>query len=215
MRQITPEILDQLPSDHPDAVASRRDLRLINAVMGNHRWLAKRMLTYLNPGDQIVELGAGDGQLAGVFLKLAPPNHDFRYQALDLAPQPQAWPDDPRFHWLTGDLFQCDALASATMVVANLILHHFTDPALATLGAKMSQARVVLAREPARRRRWMSYLLYPLGLNRVTKHDMKASIEAGFLGDELADALGLRSPDWSIRCSETLFNAHQMQATSS
>lgn len=207
-----PEILDHLPPDHPDAVASRRDLRLINAFMSNHRWLLARLSGWLRPGARVVELGAGDGTLARKLRARLPAGLDFRYTAVDFAPRPPDWPEDPRFEWRREDIFGSDALPMADGIIACLVLHHFNDAALARLGERLAGARFFLAREPARRSLWMRYLLYPCRLNRVTKHDMKVSMEAGFLGRELADALGLRQPDWQISSRETMFNAHQFEA---
>ena len=42
-REVEPEILDGLPAGHPDAIRSRRDLRLVNALMGNQRWILKQL----------------------------------------------------------------------------------------------------------------------------------------------------------------------------
>jgi hypothetical protein len=39
LRQVLPEILDHLPADDPEAIGSRRDLRRINFLMGNKRWI--------------------------------------------------------------------------------------------------------------------------------------------------------------------------------
>jgi hypothetical protein len=206
-----PEILDHLPPDHPDAVASRRDLRLINAVMGNHHWLRVRLLRHLRPGMKVVELGAGDGSFARAFFRDLARDFPIRFTAIDLAPRPPDWPDDPRFEWRQEDVFHSDALTAADGVLACLMLHHFDDATLRALGARLTNARFFLAREPARRRLAMRFLLYPFRLNRVTKHDMKISIEAGFLGPELADALGLRIPEWAASTCETALNAHQVE----
>jgi hypothetical protein len=40
-RVISREILDHLPSDDPSAVRGRLDLRTINSLMGNVRWIRK------------------------------------------------------------------------------------------------------------------------------------------------------------------------------
>lgn len=213
MRDPQPEILDHLPPDHPDAVASRRDLRLINALMGNQRWLHNRLTAHLQPGQHIVELGAGDGSLARRFFRRLPRDFPLRFTAIDLAPRPPDWPQDPRFLWRQEDLFQCDALPDADIVLACLMLHHFQNQELRALGNRLSKARLILAREPARQQVWMRFLLYPFGLNRVTKHDMKLSIEAGFLRNELATALGLSTPTWKIHQRETALNAHEFEAT--
>ena len=53
-RTLTPELLDSLPSQHPDALRSRRDLRWINFAMGNHRWFARTLPPLLRPGDRVL-----------------------------------------------------------------------------------------------------------------------------------------------------------------
>ena len=213
MRKLQPEILDHLPPEDPDAIASRRDLRLINSVMGNQRWLSERLSRHLLPGMRIVELGAGDGCFARRLKDHLPRDFPFEFNAIDLAPCPPDWPDDPRFHWRQEDIFQSGSVREADGVVACLVLHHFDDIALARLGRLFTKARFLLAREPARCRAWMRFLLYPFRLNHVTKHDMKVSIEAGFLGTELANALGLDKAGWVTRQMETALNAFQFEAT--
>ncbi|MFM7181361.1 MAG: hypothetical protein ACKO2G_07860 [Verrucomicrobiales bacterium] len=211
-RNPQPEILDHLPPDHPDAVASRRDLRFINTLMGNDRWLRTRLMKHLRPGMKIVELGAGDGSFARSLQSHLSRDFSIHFTAIDLAPRPPDWPDDPRFEWRQENIFHSDALADADGVMVCLMLHHFDDRTLSILGARLTNARFFLAREPARQSLWMRFLLYPFRLNPVTKHDMKISIEAGFLGSELADTLGLRQPEWNISTRETPLNAHQFEA---
>ncbi len=64
-RRVLPELLDELPADDPRAVRSRRDLRLVNRIMG-----AKAALLWaldaarVDAPQRIVELGAGDGSMA-------------------------------------------------------------------------------------------------------------------------------------------------------
>ena len=60
-RRVEPELLDTLPADDPAAQRSRRELRLINAIMGNHRWLEREVRRSIRPGWRVLELGAGDG----------------------------------------------------------------------------------------------------------------------------------------------------------
>jgi hypothetical protein len=61
LRTLQPELLDSLPSDHPDARHSRRDLRVINRLMGNHRWFARTLPPLVRAGEHALELGAGNG----------------------------------------------------------------------------------------------------------------------------------------------------------
>ena len=63
-RTVQDELLDSLPHDHPDARHNRRDLRVINALMGNHRWLARALAAWAASGESILEIGAGTGELA-------------------------------------------------------------------------------------------------------------------------------------------------------
>ena len=44
LRQVLPELLDHLQADDPEAIRSRRDLRVINFLMGNERWILSSLL---------------------------------------------------------------------------------------------------------------------------------------------------------------------------
>ncbi|MDF1739878.1 MAG: hypothetical protein P1U86_12025 [Verrucomicrobiales bacterium] len=60
LRIVQPEILDSLPADAPDAVRSRQDLRRINYLMDNFRWLERALEDAELPrGSHIVEVGSG------------------------------------------------------------------------------------------------------------------------------------------------------------
>ena len=52
-RTVIPELLDHLPADDPHAMRSRRDLRRINFLMGNERWI-RRTLTRDFPKPSVV-----------------------------------------------------------------------------------------------------------------------------------------------------------------
>src|SRR5438067_1765537 len=122
---------------------------------------------------------------------------------LDLWPRPAGWPASCRWH--IDDLRRFDGYDRSGVVVCNRIFHQFSDAELAELGAKLrSNARVIAACEPARRR--VSQFLFRaigplLGANHVSLHDAHVSIAAGFRGDELANALGLATDEWGVRCS--------------
>ena len=62
-RVVEPELLDALPSDDPDAMRSRRDLRVINAWMGNARHLTRAIMSLTFAPGSILEMGSGDGVL--------------------------------------------------------------------------------------------------------------------------------------------------------
>jgi hypothetical protein len=73
-------------------------------------------------------------------------------------------------------------------MLANLFLHHFKPPELATLLALAApRAQHFLACEPRRSRLalGLSHLVWLLGCGPVTYHDAVISVRAGFTGDEL------------------------------
>lgn len=209
-RSVQPELLDSLPFHHPDAIRSRRDIRLINGLMGNFRWLRGQLSRQLRPGDHVLELGAGDGTLTRSLLSRRILRPD-QLLALDLHPPPPDWPAAAT--WLQQDLF-AGPLPEADIVIANLFLHHFEDPQLARLGELISpRTRLLLLSEPERRHRYLwtgPLLCYLFRLNHVTLYDMRVSIRAGFRGSELIEALQLQS--WQTRQSHSFFGAHRVVA---
>ncbi len=186
-RIIEPEWLDSLPADDPSARRSRRDLVLIDRLMGNTRWICR----HLPPGNGIIELGAGNGRLARAASRRG---HDVT--AMDLAPAP---PNLARpIRWVAGDFLRSLPDHSAPTVVGSLILHHFQNEELHRLGRLLDgRTRLVFA-EPLRDALplALSKLASPF-VGRVTRHDMLVSIRAGFLPGELAAALAL-GPGWRI-----------------
>lgn len=207
-RTLQPELLDSLPHDHPDALHNRRDLRLTNLALGNHRWLERALPPLLRPAETALELGAGTGELGLRLLR-----RGVNVAGLDLWPRPPGWPSTAAWH--RADLRAFEGYADYRVVVGNLIFHQFSDAELAQLGAKLRGARVIVASEPERRR--LSQVFYrtlaPLfGANHVSLHDAHVSIAAGFCGDELPRMLGLNSREWNIRCFSTTLGAYRMVA---
>jgi hypothetical protein len=209
-RTLQPELLDSLPPDHPDARHSRRDLRVINRLMGNHRWFARTLPPLLRPGEQALELGAGTGELSSCLLAAG-----VCVDGLDRVPPPPTWPAARSWH--TSDLRAFAGYDRYAAILANLILHHLTAAELAALGTTLTlHTRLILASEPARRTRFQRLfaLASPLlGANHVTRHDAHVSIAAGFRDDELPLALGLAPSTWQWRCTTTGLGAYRMVAT--
>jgi hypothetical protein len=208
-RTCEPEILDSLPFDHPDAIHNRRDLRLINGFMRNKAWFRRVLPRVVRPGEPILEIGAGTGEMG-----LSLIDAGLHVDGLDLWPRPSAWPAGRRWHRDNLNLFS--GYAAYPVVIGNLIFHQFTEDELSALGAMLRQScRVIVANEPYRRRlsQTMMALVAPLlGANHVTLHDARVSIAAGFVGDELPDALGLDDGEWEYTCTETAPGALRMVA---
>ena len=207
-RTIQPEILDTLSPEDPAALHNRRDLRIINRLMGNPGWFARALTAVLRPGDRILELGAGTGELSR---SLA--GRGFRIDGLDLWPRPPGWPAASAWH--QADLRTFAGYGDYSVIIASFILHQFTAPELAAVGEKLRAARVILACEPLRLRRnqraWA--LLAPLlGANFVSRHDAHVSIAAGFLRAELPRHLGLAEERWTCSCRHTIRGAYRLRA---
>ena len=209
-REIQSELLDSLPPDHPDALRNRRDLHLTNHLMGNYRWFARTLPIHVRPGESVLELGAGTGEM-GCRLHNAGVNLD----GLDLWPQPANWPATSEWH--RDDLLKFEQYERYPVVMGNLIFHQFRSEELALLGATLNRStRLIVASEPVRRR--FSQIAFasiaPLaGANRVSRHDAHVSIAAGFSSEELPQQLGLSPVEWEWTCSSTLFGAYRMIAT--
>lgn len=207
-RTLQPELLDSLSPDDPEALHSRRDLQIVNRIIGNERWFRRELGRHLRRGERVLELGAGTGEMG-----LALSSVDFAIDGLDLWPRPKTWPRQAEWH--RADLRRFGKYAEYPAVMANMTLHHFTAAELSLLGAQLTGARLIVASEPARRRcsKALFATLGPLlGANRITLHDARISIAAGFLGDELPHSLGLVNDRWSWRCEVSFLGAYRMIA---
>jgi hypothetical protein len=208
VRRLTPEWLDTLPPESPDAKASRRDLRTLNALMGHRRmwrsWLCREFGT--TPPRAIAELGAGDGAMAAQNLLAAFP--EGRGGALFLVDREPCVADSTLrslhnagwdAHVESADVFDwLSRPRPLDAICANLFLHHFDDESLGLLLTRASRAsRLFAALEP--RRGWLGLAgtaaLPLIGAHRVTRHDARVSVEAGFRAHELT-ALWPREGWW-------------------
>lgn len=208
-RSLEPELLDELPPTHPDAVHNRRDLRLTNVAMRNYAWFAATLPALLEPGECVLELGAGTGELGR---RLA--RSGVAIEGLDRWPRPDGWPATRAWH--RTDLRTFARWHDYPVIIGNLILHQFSDAELRDLGERLSTARLLVFCEPLRRRssQTLYRLIAPLlGANHVTLHDAHVSIAAGFVHDELPRLLGLNASDWNIDCQGTWLGAYHMIAT--
>lgn len=208
-RVVVPEILDSLLADDPEAKRSRRDLRRINFLMGNERWICREIRHFREVASRgIVEIGAGNGALCQKLARLFP---ETAVSAYDLAPSPPG--EHLRVAWHQGDLFQVKPPSGGGVLVANLFIHHFEGDSLKKLGRWIRNFEVLLINEPDR-----SFLPHLLGglmhpfINRVTRHDMHVSIRAGFGAGELRNSLGLDDGCWIVRETSTWRGARRVLA---
>lgn len=230
-RRVRPELLDELPADDPRAVRSRRDLRVLNRIMGTRSLLLRALDGALDaPPRSIVELGAGDGRLLlALARKRARRWQGVRAALLDMRPvvapdtlaafRSLGWPAevvaDDALDWLARPRAGDDAV-----VVANLFVHHFDGERLERLLAGIAvRARAFVCCEP--RRGWLplagSHLLGLIGCNEITRHDAVLSVHAGFRGAELSAAWRRALPksagDWRLHESAAGVFSHVFAAT--
>ena len=194
-RVIIPEILDSLNPADPRAVRSRRDLRWIDLYLGNSRWIVRQLKKQTPRPARIIEIGAGEGDLC---CKLQTSLPSSTVTGLDLIQRPASLPVS--IQWIGGDFYQTLPNINADACIGSLILHHFSDEALRDLGAHLQSFRSLTFCEPLRARLplFLSKLSCPF-LSEVTRHDMPASIRAGFGPGEPPALLGLDSKKWHIR----------------
>ena len=216
IRAVSPEALDGLAADDPEALRSRRDLRRIHVAMGNCGIVAQGLRTCgLWRADKVplrvLELGAGDGSLMlRVARTLAPDWPRIELTLLDRQAlvTPSTVEGYAQLGW-TASLRVQDVQQWAggaperwDVIVATLFLHHFEGEALSTLLAAVAASTGwFFACEP--RRGWMalagSHLVGALGANAVTREDAVLSVRAGFAGTELSALWPAGSTDWRLR----------------
>lgn len=194
IRVVESELLDNLDARNPEAIRSRRDLRMVNVLMGNNLWFFRQMRALSHQNSRVVEIGAGDGLLSAAIHRRYP---FFRLTAMDLQPRPDGLVGD--FSWIQGNLFDLLPRIPSDVLLGGMIIHHFSDDQLAMLGSHLQNFRAIFVCEPFRSRfsMMLACLMWPL-VGRVTRHDMPASIRAGFRKGDLARLLGL-SEQWDIR----------------
>jgi len=224
-RVVEPEWLDELPATDPRALASRRDIRRLNRVMGHFG----RMRDLLEGGldssapSRFVEIGAGDGtfmlriakHFSGRWKNVEVVLVDFKdavseetrdeYQAL-------GW----RVRTVKSDIFEWlrNGSETADAIIANLFLHQFRDaPLQEMLRLCAARTKVFAACEPPRGdlALFFSRFVGVIGCNAVTRRDAVLSVQAGFAGKEIS-ALWPNSPEWSLREEQAGWFSHVFSA---
>lgn len=200
-RRLAPEILDGLAADDPRAIASRRDLRHINALMFQAPIMASLLRKFVpKPPGRILEIGAGDGSfMLAVARRMAKHWPEVELVMLDRVElvTAQLRNDFGALGWtiegVAADVFDWAETTEGKpfdVITANLFLHHFDDAGLVRLfSLLMPKARLLLATEPRRAKPALAAarFLPAIGVNDVTRNDAAQSVRAGFRDSELSD----------------------------
>ena len=199
-RQVEPEILDELSPLDGGAKQSRKDLVLINKIMGHARLLSNALSEVMQKRGpiRIAEMGAGDGTLARMIFKTfgrvrTGSTLHFIDHAETLANE--ARESLERQGWLVVEhvrdvrdwIHETDDKLDACY--ANLFLHHFDEATLKHWIKPLTRrTRQFVCCEPRRHRLGLlgAAGLRLLGCHEVTLHDARISVKAGFRANELS-----------------------------
>jgi hypothetical protein len=212
VREIGVEKLDGLSPSHPHAIANRKDLHRINRLLGTNRWFERVLPGIVRPGIRILELGAGDGAMSDFLRRRLNKTSSWQWHALDIQQVPGRIDDG--LQWHQADLLQFDEYESHEVVFGNFILHQFDRNALKRLGERLHKGTRALVFQELWRKHafyWSSFLL-TLFMHKVTRHDARVSVRAGFQGEELADLLGLNPNTWKVSVEYSLLGTYRMVA---
>lgn len=225
-RTVEAEWLDALPANDPGALGSRRDLHVLNRLMGHATILRGLMESTesTRPPRRIVELGAGDGVL---LLQLA--HHFFRrWQRVEVilldckrAVSDATLAEYALLGWSAEsvvadvlDWMENSDVGMADIMVANLFLHQFETPQLVRLLELVAaRTRLFAACEPRRGAfpLVMSQMVGLIGCNGVTQHDAPLSVRAGFTERELS-SLWPGRPGWQLQEHSARLFSHAFRA---
>ena len=215
-RVLTSELLDVLSPSDPRALRSRRDLMLINAIMGQSAIMAEALSRFPAP-KLLADLGGGDGRFLlkvarrlashwpGVTVMIADRRAIVSFETRACYSR-LGW----RCENLTGDVLDTLPLIKPDIVTANLFLHHLDDGGLSRLLTLVArQAKGFVACEPQRSAlaHFGAKMVFALGANEVTRHDAVASVRAGFCGREIS-ALWPQSSGWRLGEEQALPFTH-------
>lgn len=199
LRSVEPELADHIPGDDPRALRFRRDLSRLNALTMTDRVMARTLLKHWGrvAPREIVDLGAGDGTfMLLVAQRLAPRWRDVTVKLVDQQDIVSAHVRNgfAALHWnietVAVDVFEfLETQSNVDIVTANGFLHHFTAERLTRLfGLAADRAKLIVAGEPRRTHfaREVSRFVWLLGCGEVIRHDVLASIRAGFVEKEIS-----------------------------
>jgi hypothetical protein len=215
-RVVEPEYLDDLPAAAKEAQRSRSDLVRINSLMGHARLIRQSLRPSLVR--RVVDLGAGDGTLLARALGRDFPGVEEvilvdRQTIVSESALAVFRESGIKAKTIGSDVFQWlrqPGEHKEVAIIANLFLHHFErEPLRKLLELAATRCILFITCEP-RRGVWPGFaasLLALIGCNRITRHDARVSVRAGFSDHELT-ALWPDIREWQIEEREAGLFSH-------
>ncbi len=212
-RDVQPEQLDRLP--HDDVVAERihRDILRYNRMMGNFGWAAAALRSTLRPGDRVLEIAAGRGQLLRALFAARVLDGAARVAAFDAAcPRPENCPEAVEWSVCRAEDFA--DYGDFNVIVSCHFLHQLEDEVLRVLAADCRHVDVWIAAEP-RRHPLAAFLCRAsrlIGFSGEGIGDGLTSIRAGFREAELPRLLELDRQAWQVHTEESWLGRYGLLA---
>lgn len=213
-RIIEDELLDALEYRDPLSHCIHRDIHRYNCLLGNYRWVADQLSQKGNHGQNLLEIGAGHGRLITQLHQRGLLRGYNRVTAMDaICERPKGL--DASIDWCVDSTERFDDYEDYSVIVCSNFLHQLHAPALAELGRKLKNARVIIAAET--RRSTIAYGLCHLsriiGFSRLGIGDGLKSLRAGFRNNELAQLLELDPQQWTSHTNESFLGAYHFVAS--
>lgn len=197
-----PDLLDQMTSDDPRAIASRRDIKRINAVMFQDALMQSAIARGgFDAPRRILDLGGGDATFTlKVARRMKPAWRDVELVVVDRmnVVETKTTREFEQIGWnvrvVTTDVFAFldqSGQAPFDLVLSNLFIHHFPAGELERLLAKIANSTAgFVACEPKRSPLTVagSAMLWAIGCTAVSVRDCVTGARAGFRDREIADA---------------------------
>lgn len=204
VRRLEEEHLDTLPGDSMEALRLHSEIERYNTLLGNYTWFLQATEKYLQPGDRLIEIAAGRGELIRRLIKYRRLEKCSLIHAMDaFASAPEDLPVEVSWHKAFVEDFDYSRF---NVLLACHILHQLDDVALRNLGDQLGHFRCLIVCETLRNG-WalaLCRLSRFIGFSQVAVDDGLKSIRGGFQDSELPAKLGLQSSDWTIKVSQGL-----------